>query len=396
LLLPAVSAFSLTGCWDRFEPNVLGVVSIAAFDMEPESGLLRVYAQLANPLGGGGQQDGGGGGGGGAQGSSPIWVVESMGHTVREAIKNMELISTRKLLWTHVEVVLFSEELAREGLRPVLDYIDREHQLRPISRPFVVQGDLRRLLEAQFPLEQVGGTAISKQFFSVRGETSFIPDVESIVMLLRHLSQPGLELILPRLVVLAEEGEKEGNPAGKTNPVRISGAGVFRGDKLVGFLDDKETAGYLWLTGKITRRALVLKCPGSEGDFLTVDVYEAAVKLRPEIKGDEVRFKVSVTAGGRILDFACPDFPSRREFISSLNRRMAAAIRQEIADSLEKARELESDIFGLGNIIYRTRNGDWRRLGRRWQEIFPRVAVDIEVEAKVLEHGLVSKPIQIQ
>ena len=53
------------------------------------------------------------------------------------------------------------------------------------------------------------------------------------------------------------------------------------------------------------------------------------------------------------------------EFIGSLNRRMATVIRNQAAGCLEKARELESDFLGLGNIIYRTRYRDCKRLGSR-------------------------------
>lgn len=387
------SAFFPAGCWDRREPDMLGMVTVAAFDIDEQSGLFRVYAQVDNPVGGGQQQDSGGGG---SQGSSAVWVVEATGHTIYEAVINMELISTRRLFWSHVKAILFSEKLAREGIRPILDFIDRERQVRLISQPFVVQGDLRRLLEAEFPMEVEGGEAMSKQSFSIIQETSVLSEVDSLLIVFRNISIPGIEINMPRLTVLATEGENEEKPAGKPNPVQISGIGIFRGDKLVGFLDEKETAGYNWLTGNIQRHNLILQCPDSEDDYITVQVFDSSVKLTPEIKGDEVRFKASITAESRLQDFACLQFPLEREFIDSLNRRMATVIRNEIASSLEKARELESDIFGLGNIIYRTRNEEWKRLGDNWREIFPGVMVDIEVEAKILRHGLILEPVQIQ
>ncbi|NLX91731.1 MAG: Ger(x)C family spore germination protein [Firmicutes bacterium] len=386
-------AFFPAGCWDRREPDLLGIVTIAAFDIDEQSGLFRVYAQVNNPVGGGQQQSSGGDG---SQGSSSAWVVETTGHTIYEAVINIELISSRRLFWSHVKAVLFSEKLAREGIRPILDFLDRERQVRLIAQPFVVQGDLRRLLEANFPMEVEGGEAMSKQSFSIMQESSFLSEVESLLILFRNISIPGIEINMPRLTVLANEGENEEKPSGKPNPVKISGIGIFRGDKLVGFFDEKETAGYNWLTGNIQRHNLILQCPGSEDDYMTVQVFDSSVKLTPEIKDDEVRFKASVSAEGRLQDFTCPQFPLEREFIDSLNRRMATAIRNEITSSLEKARELESDIFGLGNIIYRTRNEDWKRLGDNWREIFPGIMVDIEVEAKILRHGLILEPLQIQ
>jgi spore germination protein KC len=383
---------SLSGCWDRREPDVLGFITMAAFDIKPDSGLFRVIVQVANPLGEeGGQQEGGGGGGK----KPPFWVVEATGHTIYEAIKNLEVLSSRKLVWTHNEAVLFSEELSRKGIRRVLDFLDREREPRPTARPFVVQGDVRRLLEADFPLEETGATAVSKQLFSIRLERSVLPDVESLRILFHHLAAPGLELILPRIAVLEQEG-KDREKSGRINPARISGAAVFRGDRLVGFLDDRETSGYLWLKGDVSRATLVLKCPGSEEELLTVEVFESDAKLEPKIEGDRVRFKASIRAESSIQEFACRDLPLEEEFINSLNRRMAIVIRNEIAMSLEKARELEADVFGLGNIIYRTRPRDWKRLEEKWEEIFPAVMVDIEVEAVIRRYGLVLEPIKIR
>jgi spore germination protein KC len=380
-----------TGCWDRHEPDVLGIITMAAFDIDRDSGLLRVGVQLANPLAGGTAQKQQGGG---VSDRSPIWVVEATGHTVFEAVKNLELLSTRKLLWTHIETMLFSEELAKRGIRPVLDFVDRERQVRLIARPFVVQGDINRLLEAEFPLEQFGGSALIKQFLSIQLELSVVPEVDSMRVLFHHLAMPGLELILPRAVVL----EKENNPpkSSKINPVLISGAAVFRGERLVGFLDNKETTGYLWVTGNARRAPLVLKCPGSEDELLTVEVFESKTELRPEIKGDKVRFKLFVRAEGRIQDFACPELPVEEAFINSLNRRMAAVIRNEIEMSLEKARELGADVFGLGNIIYRMKPQEWERLEGKWKEIFPEVMVDIEVEAIIRRPGLIVEPVKIR
>ena len=140
--------FFQAGCWDRREPGFLGVVTAVAFDFDPQTDLLKVIAQVANPLGIGSGESGGQSGGGGG-GKNLFWVVEASGQTIYEAIKRTEQITSRKLLWSHLEAVLFSEEMAREGLLPVLDYIDRERQARLIARPFVEQGDMRQLSEAE-------------------------------------------------------------------------------------------------------------------------------------------------------------------------------------------------------------------------------------------------------
>lgn len=93
---------------------------------------------------------------------------------------------------------------------------------------------------------------------------------------------------------------------------------------------------------------------------------------------------------GRIQDFNCQN-PERwdKEYVAGLNRRLATAIRNQMEMSLDKAREAGTDVFGLGNLLYRRCPGKWKEMGDSWGEIFPAVAVDIEVETIIRRHGLV-------
>ncbi len=385
----------LCGCWDRIEPDFIGLVTMVAFDLDDERGLLKVYAQLPNPAGAGQQQSNGGGGSN--QAMSATWTLEASGYTVFQAIKNMELQSTRRLLFTHVEVVLFSEKLARQGIRPVLDFFEREPQVRLIARPFVVQGDLQKLMESQFPLEQFGATALSKQLASVQEEAAATSDTDSLRVMMHRLTIPGWELDLPRLIVMPEEETKKKGEekTAKQNPVLLTGLAVFRDDKLVGFFDARETAGCMWLKGAINRHYLVLQCPNG-GERLTVEIYEMALQLVPWIDGSKVHFKASIFAEGRLQEFSCQELSLEEAFIASLNRRLATAIRNEASAALDKARELETDVFGLGNLLYRTRNKDWQCFEDKWKEIFPEVMVDLEIEATIRRHGLTLAPIKIR
>lgn len=400
------------GCWDRREPSFLGVVTGVAFDYDPQTGLLQVIAQVANPLGIGAGGDAGQGGGGG--GKNTFWVVEASGHTIYEAVKKTEQVSTRKLIWSHLETVLFSEALAREGLRPVLDYIDRERQARLIARPFVVQGDVRKLLEAEFPLEQLGGPALIRQLLTIRLESAFAPETDSLRMLFHQLTMPGVELILPRIEIqvdnemdnaeTAEEGggkEKTGTP----NPAKISGAALFRGDKLVGFFDEKETAGYLWLSKNVRRLTVVFSPPeekengkknNEKNKFLTVETFWAMTKLEPEVRGEKVRFRISIRAEGRMQDFGDLNLPQDDDFKKSLNRRMATVIHNQIGAAWQKARALDLDVFGFGHELYKTRPGDWRRLADKWEKIFPEIELETDVQATIRSYGLITEPITIR
>ncbi len=393
LLMPVLT---ITGCWDRREPDAIGIVIMAAFDWDAETELFRVIAQVANPLGGtGGEEENGGAGE-----RASVWVGEAKGHTIYEAIKNLELITTRSLFWTHLNVIIFTEELAREGIRPVLDYLDRERQSRLITHPFVLQGDARKMLEAQFPLEQVGAQALSKQHRFVLIERSVSPWIDTLRDMFQLLSQPGQELVLASVHFIEENDAAAENDEemdkNEINPVRVAGAAIFRGDRLVGCFNEWETSGYMLLIGETARSIKVIKCPGDEAKFITVELFDVSSEVTPIIEGEQVRFKLSVFAEGRIQDFTCADLPLEEEFVASMNRQVATVMHNDVEMSLAKAQELETDVFGLGSLLFRTNPEEWRRLADRWHVIFPDLVLDIEIKVIIRRTGLILEPLQIR
>jgi len=416
ILLP-LAAF-VPGCWDKDEPDEVAMVIMAAFDIDEESGLKRIAVQIANPLGAAGQEEGNGEG----PEKGPTWALDATGHSAYEAIQNLELVSTRALDWSHLEVLVISEAMAERGIRPILDYFDRERQSRMISRPLLIKGEVMELMEMEFPLEAIGGEGLSKHMLHVQEERSVDSGLDSIRIMFQQLSRPGQELVLPLGEIVNENkrgeetepdsAEKEDNGeegetnSGKNNPennsqepeiVQLAGSAVFRGNSLAGFLDDRQSAGYLWITGELDRATLRVSCPGCEEASVTLEVFQSEKNLEPEIRNGTPVFHLQVGAESRIQDLACPELPPEEELIETINRRQAALIRNEIEGALDKARELEADVFGLGHLIYRKKPTIWDELEEDWPEIFTEEAkMEIEVETVIMRHGQVTEPITIR
>jgi len=107
--------------------------------------------------------------------------------------------------------------------------------------------------------------------------------------------------------------------------------------------------------------------------------------------------KVTVKAEDRIQDETAPeDLTVESELVRSLNRRLAQVIRNDMEMAIAKAQELRADIFGFGYSIYRTRYRDWTRLEDRWDEIFPKVPVELDVEASIRRTGLITKSVTVR
>jgi spore germination protein KC len=378
------------GCWNRREPEELALVLMAAFDLDQESGDFKIIAQIANPLAMGGEGPEAGGGGG----ADSTWVVAASGQTPFEAARNLVTKSTREINFSHATVVLFSEDIAREGLHQLFDFLDRERQFRLVVHPMVVDGDIRKAMEAEYAMEEVGAVALVRHVRTTSQERAvtrnlFLRDVYNI------FSQPGWDVTIPRLhIITGEEGELV-----EEAPVQLSGLAAFSKDRMVDWLNDKESRGLNWVLGDINRAVYVLKSPPDSSRPTTVEIYQTSSSMKAEIQGEEVKIILEIEADGRLQETHTERgwLSEESQLTESLDRRLAQAIRNDVRLVLEKAQnDLKADIFGFGNLIYRTQPKDWARLSDRWDEIFPQVQVEILVDANIRRTGLIKDPLIIR
>lgn len=398
LLIAALLGTLGGGCWDRREPELLGIVLAVGFDYDTEKDLYRAIVELANPAGmeqGSGGESGGGGGGGGG-GKKAFWTAEAEGHTPFEAVRNLDDISSRQLFWAHCRVVLFSEKLARRGLRDVLDLLERGRQFRLIAKPVVVDGDLRRIMDADFPLEQTGAKGLDRFIVTNRFEKSIFPE-KNLNELISTLGQPGQEMIIGRLQVLEEKKEVGGENSGDgiPPPAQVGGSALFRGDRMVGWATENQTVGWAYASGRAFHSILIIESPEKEGSHISIGAFGHDARMRLQGEGDDWRIELRVKIHARIQDFEGPGkLDSDNELVRALERRAAAAARNRIEALLSRSQELKADVVGFGNLIYRKNPKLWQKIESRWvEEIYPQLSIDLIVEFNILRSGLTSNPL---
>ena len=397
LLIAALAGGLCAGCWNRREPELLGIVLAVGFDYDPEKDLYRAIAEIANPAGmgqGGGGESGGGGGG--SNGKKAFWTAEAAGHTPFEAVRNLDDVSSRQLFWAHCRIVLFSERLARRGLTDVLDLLERGRQFRLIAKPVVVDGDLRKIMEADFPLEETGAKGLDRFIVTSRFEKSTFPE-KNLNELISTLGQPGIEMIIGRLQVLEGEEGDAGSSEGAAAlpPARVGGSALFRGDRMVGWATDNQTLGWAYASSRAFRSVLIIESPQKKGSYISIGAFGHKAQMRLVGDEDNWRIELKVKIHARIQEFEGPGkLDSDNELIRSLERRAAAAARNRIEAMLGRSQELKSDIVGFGNLIYRKNPKLWQRIESRWdEEIYPQLRINLIVEFDILRSGLTNNPL---
>ncbi|MEW6243605.1 MAG: Ger(x)C family spore germination protein [Bacillota bacterium] len=395
--MPTVSRFAwalvlcsvlLAGCWDIREPEELVHVQVLGFDVDEEGNYL-VIAQSPMPQAAMTQSDKGGGGGGAAQ---PFLTQSEKGQTLSQALQNLHRVMTRELSLGHVRVILLSERLAREGIDPVVDMVTRERQLRLLAGIAVVEGDLDKLMRAQFPPESIPATGIGRMI-NTFGRRMAVSTSEPLLIKVVEYLRPGQDILLPRVRVTTAEPESKSTEMPGTPPMDMFGSAAFCGPRLVGWMGERETRGWNWVKTRNRRGLLLVELPG--GCLASLLVVTSSATVEPVVDSREVRMKVKVQMGVSLTEVSgpagiVPDLNlTDEETVLLIRRRLSEVVRNDIEMALAKAQELGSDVFGFGNLLYRKHPELWAEVAGRWEDIFRRLPVEITVETSLCRPGFI-------
>ena len=342
-----------SGCWDRRELENLAVVLGIGLNLGPGGEGYEVSFQVVRAA----QIRSPGGSSGGGEELRPFWILRSSGPTVFEAIRNATFQSSRRLFLSHSQVLVVNEAVAREGLTPALDLFVRDHEPRLSQWLLLSAEDPVQIFDASAGLERVSSQAIS-DLLQQYHLTSKIRPVR-LAEYVQHAMVKTAANTLPIIRTKENAGKKE---------LLLDGTGIIKGDKLVGFLDPKETRGLLWVLGEVQGGVITFGVPGEKGKA-TIEIFTSSSKVMVQAKADKIHVKIEVQVRSGLgnqtsyADLSTPDQFKR------LETRQAEVIKGEIKAALEKAREYGADIFGFGQQLYGHDNHSWRQLAAEWNGI---------------------------
>lgn len=372
---------SLTaGCWNRVELERRAIVLGLGIDKLGDK--IQVTAQIVKPAAVKGPGEPGGE-------EKPFWVTTGSGRTLLAAIKNMATGIGRELLFSHMRVIVVGEDLARAGIGPVLDFFDRVAEGRRRTWLLISKGKAKDIMETTMELQQVSAVALT-DMLKVRTDHSLAPGVD-IGQFQRSRATPGRAPLIGRV----ETGPSQ--EKGRPNRLHLRDSGVFQDDKLVGWLDSKETRGLLWVTDRVKGGVIEIPCPENDAQTLALEITRSDSKIKVDESGsDWPKLTVIVHEEGNLSESQDCGNLTDPGFLKTLEQHQTETIKAEIGAALAKARELNADFLGLGEAIYRRLPGEWSRMEPDWEQIFPTLDVEVEVIAKIRRTGKTHDPAQAQ
>lgn len=375
ILLISILLFLLTGCWNYRELNDYAIVTGMAIDYSDnkyEVSLLFSSSKKTDK-----EQD------------SIITVYSDKGNSIYEAIKNISLSIPKEIYLSHLSTVIISEDLARKGINPLLDYLLREPQSHQNFYIIIAKDTkAKNILSILAPLSDYPSQNITSNIKITEQLQGRITDAK-FNKFVSKIIQKGINPISNSIILIGDEEEgtkKEKQENSITGAqTKLDTIGIFKDDKLIDWADISESIGINMLLGDVKVLYFDLPCENNK-TVITTNSYNIKNKV------EKNKITINITAKGMINEVGCNLDLQNYKVIDKLQEEAKDKMEEYVYKALNKAKKLKTDIFGYGNMIYKKYPHYFNSIDN-WDEYFSNLDFTINVDFKLKEKGALEQTI---
>lgn len=299
MLLTIIILIINTGCWGKTELSDLGLVTATGIDLEPD-GNYRITVISITPIGFGSK---------GEPERSNSWIGTATGKTLADAKSNLKETATKNLAWFHNRFIIIGENLARQGIGDLMDYLSRGRQFRYENKVLITPTTAYDMLTIPADVEKNLVLEIDGIVKSIEEGWSKVY-IENFKNVLVNYCEEKSGFVTGKIYYIKnenttistskEEFKEIGTGEREQYVTAIKGSAVFRNDKLIGWMDGIETQAYMLIKGK-AKTGLVTAEYNDGKDSLSFEFKESKRKIKAEFNGNKILFNIDIKVVGRIV-----------------------------------------------------------------------------------------------
>lgn len=370
------SLLLLAGCWNRRELNDLSIV--VAMGVDKFDGYYSVSVQIVNP----GEIAAKGG-----SGRVPVVVYQEKGKTIFEAIRKITTISPRRLYFSHLRFIVFGENSASKGISETLDFLLRDPEIR--TDFYITVSKDTKAIDVLKVLTSIDKIPANEIFSSLEAAEKAWGPTSKITLdeLTSDLVSNGKSAVLTGIKIEgdAQAGEKQKNlqQTEDFTKLRFKGMGVFKGDKLIGWLNDDESEGLHYALGKVKSTIEEISCP-KEG-IVGIEVIRTKTDVKAELQNNNPKGIIKLDVEANVGNVECRTLDlTRTETMNYLEEKTENEIKRKIIKAIKVSqKKYEVDLFGFGDAIHRSSPDYWKKTKKNWNQIFVNMPVEIDANVKI-------------
>ncbi|MCE5285439.1 MAG: Ger(x)C family spore germination protein [Pelosinus sp.] len=397
----------LLGCRGSHEPDSLIYIVAVGFDKAQEPGKLEVSFQIALP------RTGSSGEGGGGEPKKNAVVVSIKAATLAEAYNLLGSAIAYTPTLSHTKMLVFGEELARDGVQDIMGPAMRFRQYRGSMHVAVVRGTAAEFFKSNQPIFDITLSKYYEVMMESFSESSYYLDTSLHTFYMRLKTFNG-QAYATLLAVNPTTGK--GVPADSTvpggkaetyiagdmprqggNKAEFMGTAMFRGDKMVGILDNDETRMLSMLLGTFNKGFLSVVDPldpkRSVNVFLSLQQHPS-IKTRIEDGLPYIRIQINLE--GEISAIPSGIHYEKGEYLSLLEEQVSQVITERMEKMLQHTQAVGSDVVGFGSYFRPHFLTGPEFKNYNWINRYSEAIIQVNVKTDLRRYGLMLKSSAIQ
>ncbi|WP_082393759.1 Ger(x)C family spore germination protein [Bacillus sp. JCM 19034] len=306
-----------------------------------------------------------------------VWVIEILGNTLADAMENLQQELSQKLYLGHLQLVILSEEIAREGVGEINDYLHRNNEVRRTAWLLVNGENAGDTLKAAPPVTKIPSLFLSQTLDnSVR--LGKLPK-QYIGHFWIATSRKGRDGFLPYIKVVNGEN------------ILLDGLAYFKGDKMVGRTAPIEIGTFMALRGENPsgyRGAIPLPDVHNESGIIRVERRKSNMTVENENGNLKATFDVTLYGAIEEKTHLSKEFDSND--IRKIEEEWSKRAKNVMLQLVQRLQNDESDIIGIGEIVRGQHSELWNdsiKTKEKWQQVFSTIDIEVNVESHIERVG---------
>ncbi|MBS4216258.1 Ger(x)C family spore germination protein [Neobacillus rhizophilus] len=317
--------FLLSGCWDQRLLKEQKLILLIGYDKGHNG---KIISNTDYPISKGVQNN--------SASTTKSTILTTEGETALDTLLHADLNISEKIDISKAQVVLFGEEMARQGLYKELDHIYRNPKGALGAKVAIIEGKARDAVRIKQEEANLNGQYYDEYLKS--GEaTGFFTNynVQSVCpLLLKHTKDP----LLPLLKISPER-----------HRARSIGMALFNNEKMTGKLNVSESKMFLLLNGEKKQKVSFLlntNNQDSQKEFIVIEILNNRQKTKLSVKNEAVTSILSSKLQYRITEYP-KDQLTNPILLKKLNKTIQKRLTKKAEKTIAKLQAANCDGFGI-------------------------------------------------
>ena len=398
-ILSTIILTTLTGCYDYREINTLAIVS--ATEINKIGDEYQVSVQAINPQAPDKTTDP----------QAPFIIYTGTGKTIQEAYRSITLSASRFMYSNHLDLLIINEKIAKENISDLIDYYIRNPGIRTEFYVLISKDD--NILSITTPIDEISSASIKEsiennyKYYGVSSRTTFSEFVNMNL-------NPNLEIVLPTIELVKDtptedknineeknnnedinnnKSNQEENDSNSTsnkntekteikNKYLLGGYAIFKNNKLVGYLNNKESINYNIITNNIKNTIITYEC--SKNKYLAIEITDSS----SSIKTKNNKVSIDINLKGNINESHCDIDITKNKNIKKISHDIEEKLNKEITDDILNVRNnYNTDIYKFKDIIYKHDYSYYQKIKNNYDEAYQNLDISVKTNILLVEKG---------